>query len=155
MPCQLRPRSLTLLRLTELILVIRRGAQEGRFSWDAVVDLGEETGALANAYPALCLAERLCPGTIPKAVIGSAETLAPSAVRRVVLRLRPASAQRVTRCSLEERFMWTSSPWRLLRQLVLEVLPTNVSLGELLWIYKMRMWRLVRGTLTRRAPEAF
>jgi hypothetical protein len=80
---------------------------------------------------------------------------APAAVQRVVRRLRPASAQRVTRCSLEERFMWTTSIPRLVRQLVLDALPRHVSPSELLWIYQMRMWRLMRGTFTRTAPEAF
>ena len=147
--------SLTLVRLTELVLVIRKGKRDGRFSWDAFMNFREEAAALPSAYPALRVAERLCPGTIPEAVLRSAERQALAAVHRVVRRLRPASAQRVTRCSLEERFMWTTSLPRLLRQLVLEVLPTNVSLAELMWIYRMRAWRLIRGTLTRRVSEAF
>jgi hypothetical protein len=147
--------NLMLLRLTELALVIRKGEREGRFSWANLMALADETGALPHAYPALCLTERLCPGTVPEAVLRSGEMQAPAAVQRVVRRLRPASAQRVTRCSLEERFMWTTSIPRLVRQLVLDALPRHVSPSELLWIYQMRMWRLMRGTFTRTAPEAF
>ena len=99
--------NLMLLRLVELVLAIRKGRQEGRFSWNHFMALAQASGTLASAFPALNLTEQLCPGTVPANILRAGETQAPVAVRRIVRRLRPASAQRVQPCSLEERFMWT------------------------------------------------
>jgi hypothetical protein len=145
--------NLMLVRLTELVLVVRKSSQERRFTWGDFIDLAQETGSLPSAFPALCLAERLCSGTVPEAVLETAEMHVPVAVRRVLRQLRPASAQRVLRWSLKERFMWTNSLPRLLRQVVAEIVPIGVPPRELLRIYNTRLWRLVRGTLTLQAPD--
>ena len=141
--------SLSLLRLVELVLTIRADQQWSRFSWDRFVVIAEQARASAMVYPALRLAERLVPGTVRADVLRLCRSRAPKPVRRVVDRLEPHSAQKMLRCSLEERFMWTSSPVSWLVQVARELFPPGTPLPELGSIYRMRAWRLLRGTVTR------
>jgi len=138
--------SLTLLRMVELAIAIRGRAS---FGWDRFTELGERTGALAMTYPALRLTEQLVPGTVPQEVLGLCEREVPARVRRVIELLAPHNAQRVLRCSLEERFMWTPTPLRRLLQIVRELHPPGLTVLALPAIYRARAWRLLRGTLTR------
>lgn len=138
--------SLSLLRLVELVLAIR--ALPG-IRWDLFVALAWRAGALGMAYPALRFAEQLAPGTVPRDVLARCEGEAPPRVRRVIERLTPSTAQRVLRCSLEERFMWSPSPLRRFVQAVRELHPPGLPVRTLPGIYRARAWRLLRGTLTR------
>jgi hypothetical protein len=141
--------NLTLLRLLELVLVIRRDASDGRLDWGAFLELGRRTGALGYAYPALRLAEKLAPGTAPEMVVEVCAANAPLAVRRAVDALTPATAQRIDRASLAEHFMWTPD-WRgRLRQLASDLVPDVGSWSAFLGIYEERAWRLVRGRVSQ------
>ena len=143
-------RSLTLLRLVELLLVIRHEREAGRLGWDELLAMASEAGALGGVYPALNLCERLAIGTIPAEVLTASRRAAPAAVHRVIERLSPAHAQDLLRCSLEERFMWSPSPARKLGQALREVFPPGSSSPAVLFdILHTRAWRLARGTLTR------
>ena len=146
--------NVTMIRLVELALVIRNGARSPGY-WTSFAQIGERTGTLASAYPALLLSDNLVPGLIPEELLELARSRTPRRVRRVVAALTPANAQRVHRCSLEERFMWTSSWTARLRQIVIEILPLHIPWRELLHVYKMRGWRVLRGKLTRRARQGF
>src|SRR5262249_47417546 len=116
--------NLTLLRQVELVLVIRHDQAVGRLSWEAFLDVGARTGALGYAYPALRLANKLAPGTVPGVVLERCGSHAPRAVRRVLERLTPATAQRIDRASVGEHFMWAEG-WRArLRLLGSDILPT-------------------------------
>jgi hypothetical protein len=140
--------SLSLVRLVELVLVIRRDMTDA--GWDAFLAAAERAGALASAYPALRLCDQLVPGTVPAAVLGDARREVPPAVRRVVDLLTPATGQRVLRCSLAERFMWARSRRAIVRQVLNEVFPPGSgSIRTLLEIYRARVWRIARGTLAR------
>lgn len=142
--------SLTLLRMVELIFVIRRDTQEGLLRWDEFMAAAERADALGMIYPALRLCEQLAPGTIPDDVYAACVRQTPVAVQRIVDRLTPANAQRVVRCSLAERFMWTPSPTNVVRQILLELIPPGAnSFSRLLKIYQLRAWRLARRTLTQ------
>ncbi len=138
--------SLTLLRLVELVLTVRAAPP---FGWHHFGSLLDRAGALAMAYPALCLAEQLVPGTVPTKTLQDCEREVPAKVRRVIERLGPHSAHRVLRCSLEERFMWSPSPLHRLVQIVRELHPPGLPVAALPEIYRARAWRLVQGTLTR------
>jgi hypothetical protein len=141
--------NLTLLRQVELVLVIRQDLAAGRLSWDAFADLGARTGASSYAYPALALAEKLAPGTIPGAVLDRCAAPAPQAVRRAVERLTPATAQRIDRNSVGEHFMWAEG-WRArLRLLASDILPDVGSWPEFRRIYEERAWRLIRGRVSQ------
>lgn len=147
--------NLRLVRLVELALTISKGVKHGSFSWYDFGRVADRAGALQSAYPALFLTELLAPGTVCPTILTRSESQAPDAVRRVVRRLTPTNGQRVLRCSLEERFMWTSSLRGLVRQLRHELLPAEMPLRELLWVYRMRAWRVLRGSVTGRAPAGY
>jgi hypothetical protein len=147
--------SLTLLRLTELILVTREATARKRFSWEEFLDASERVGALASVYPALVMSEQLAPGTVPSKVLQASAGRAPVRVRKVMERLRPESAQRVLRCSLEERLMWSTSPLNRVRQIILESLLVKTAPRDWIAICRLRLWRLLRGTVSFRAPEGF
>ena len=141
--------SLSLLRLAEMVMVIRSGTADGSLRWPDFVAQAERADGLGLIYPALRLCEALAPGTVPDAVIAASAAHVRAAVRRVVDPLSPADAQRVTRCSLAERFMWTGSPWRLARQIASDIVPGRVSWRDFAAIYASRAWRVARGTISR------
>jgi hypothetical protein len=144
--------SLTLLRLTELVFVARKAGAEGRLDWDELAELGERTGALPAAYPALRLCDSLVPGIVPPELLHRLRRQVPAAVLRVLDRLTPATAQRVIRCSFEERFMWTTpSLRRALEAARWLVVPTG-SLGLLISVQRARLLQVVRGRVSWRSP---
>lgn len=142
--------NLTLLRLLELAFVIRRDVRAGYLAWEEFLAAAGRARSLDFTYPALQLCEELVPHSVPADVIARCRHAAPTAVRAVVEGLTPATAQRVDRCSLTERFMWTNSRANIVRQIIHEVIPPNVnSLSDLFRIYRMRAWRLARRTVTK------
>ena len=141
--------NLTLLRQVELVLIIRQDIAAGRLSWDAFLDAGDRTGALAYAYPALHLAEKLAPGLVPKGVLDDCAAHVPAAVRRAVERLTPATAQRIDRNSVGEHFMWGLG-WRgRLGLLASDMVLAGRSWSEFRRIYEERAWRLIRGRVSQ------
>lgn len=141
--------SLNLLRLVELHLVIRADSANGSLDWDEVTAGADAAGALGMIYPALRLCEALVPGTVPPGVLRGSRARVPSAVRRIVDPLTPATAHRVVRCSLAERFMWTASPAALARELFVDTFAPGTSVRDMLRIQGLRMWRIARATVTR------
>jgi hypothetical protein len=147
--------NLMMIRLVELVLQVRTARAAGAFSWTELVELAERTGTLSSAFPALYLAEDLCAGTVPGAVLERAEREAPRPVSRVVRRLSPASAQRVVRCSIEERLMWSNSLGRVMRDIALSLFPRHLPLRELAEIYRMRVWIVLRRAISKSVAEGF
>lgn len=141
--------NLTLLRLVELILVIRQDLAAGRFSWDAFVEVGKLTASLGYAYPALRLCEMLAPGVVSPEVLEICRRHAPKPVSRVIDQLTPATAQRIDGVSMAEHFMWTRGAGGWLRQLAWDIAPSTGSWREFWAIYEKRAWRLIHGTLDR------
>lgn len=137
---------LSLVRLVELVLVLRRDAAAGALSWDALLAVLAEAGGLRFAYPALELAERLAPGTVPAAARERLAADATPAMRRVLARLTPATAQRLDGLSLEERFMWAGTPGERLRRGAHAIWPPSagLSIPRLAGIYGRRAWWLLR-----------
>lgn len=138
--------NLTLLRLVELALVIRRDSEAGRLRWEEFVALGEKTDALGYAFPALHLCEALAPGTVPGPVIRQCADRAPAAVRRLLRGLTPAMAQRIDRSSIAEHFMWCGGWAGRLRQAASDIIPA-ASWRDIGAIYERRAWALMRGRI--------
>jgi hypothetical protein len=141
--------SLTLLRMVEMVFVIRSDFGNRRSAWERFVAVGRATGALGGAYPALCMCERLAPGTVPANVLALAAESAPTRVRSVVEKLTPANAQRVSRASISEHFMWVTGMQGWLRQLAADILPSSGSGDPIRSIYEARAYRLLRRRITR------
>ena len=138
--------NLTLLRLIELTLVIRRDTDSGRLSWLDFAALAAACDAFGYAYPALAFAEQLAPGTIPPEILAGSARAAPRRAVEVVRRLTPATAQRIGRLSLAEHFMWTAGPRGWVRQLAADLVP-KASFKRSLQIYRARGWQLFGGGL--------
>ncbi len=136
--------SLTLLRLVELVLVIRKDTP----SWEEFIGLADRTGSLGYAWPALETCEKLAPGTIPGWVLARAAAAAPHRARSIVARLTPGDAQRVDRNSLAEHFMWTRGPGGWVRQLGSDLIPAS-SWSRVREIYAVRSWQMLRGRVSR------
>jgi len=94
--------SLNLLRLVEIVLVLRREPVD----WGDLVAAAASIGALGFLYPAFGLAEQLVPGTIPEEVLAACAAEAPAAVRAVIASHDPASIHRIARLSSRESLMW-------------------------------------------------
>ncbi len=137
--------SLTLLRMIEIVLVVRHDTTARRLSWDDFLHAGAETNALGAAYPALDMAERLAPGTIPAHVLKISAEVVPVRARSIIDRLEPATAHRVDRASVGEHFMWASGFSGWARQLASDLAPTSGF-----WpIYQARAYRLLRRRVSR------
>jgi hypothetical protein len=137
--------SLTLLRIIEIVLVVRQDIAAGRFSWDDFLHVGALTNALGASYPALAMAEKLAPGTIPAHVLKISSEIAPARARAIVAGLEPATAHRVERASVAEHFMWATGFSGWARQLASDLAP-----GSHFWpIYQARAYRLLRGRVSR------
>jgi hypothetical protein len=142
---------LSLIRLVELTWVIRRDVERGALDWAEAADAAEEVGALRFAYPALALCERLAPGSVPPEILARFGARATPAMRRILDRVTPATAQRLDRLSIEERFMWAGTPVERARRLAYALWPAPAgnSVGELGRIYARRAWRLAQGRVGR------
>ena len=138
--------NLTLMRVHELVRVIRTGVERGSLDWDRLASrVGR--GGLRFLFPSLELAERLAPGTVPPQVRAALRSEAPLPMCRIVDELRPASAQRLAQPSLEERLMWAGSPGELIGRLADMAWPASAgnSPRAVSRIYAERLWRVVRG----------
>jgi hypothetical protein len=140
--------SLTLLRIVEIILVVRSDSENRRLSWDEFVEMAERTNGLGAAYPALAMCNMLAPGTIPDWVLSVSSRSAGSRVRGIVSKLQPATAQRVHRASIAEHFMWAAGVSGWMRQLYSDLAPTG-SGHSTRSIYEARLYRLLRGKFSR------
>lgn len=141
--------SLTLLRMIEIVLVVRRNFGDDAAAWDEFADMAVAANGLGLAFPALSMCERLAPGTIPTAVLKASAKLAPRRARQIVENLDPATAQRVDRNSVAEHFMWVSGLRALLCQLWSDIAPSGGSAQSVWSIYEARANRLLHGRVTR------
>lgn len=135
--------SLTLIRVVELVLVLRRDFESNR-AWEALRDLLRELRAERFAWPSLLMVERLAPGTVPAPVLADLGRAAPPRLRRVVEPLRPADAQRLESLSVAERFMWSASVAEHFSRAARMLLPTRLG-RDFVEVYRRRWYRLLRG----------
>lgn len=149
--------SATLIRLVDLVLIARRDEAAGSLDWSDFRALLESCGGARFAYPALKLAERLAPGTVPVAVLEGLERAAPGGMRAVVAAVSPGTAQRPEVLSLRERFMWCATPLDYGRRVahMLVPAPAGRSPAHLASHYIERAYRLLRGRVRLNAePES-
>ena len=107
---------------------------------------GQRAGALGMAFAALQLSEALAPGTVPVEILSACRDAAPARLRRMVDRLTPATAHRVVRRSLAEKFVWQRSGLGLAHQLIAEIVPAGATtLGEAAGIYRTRAMKLLHA----------
>lgn len=142
--------NLTLIRLVELVLMVRRDAASGALEWAELLRLLRRSGGARFAYPAFALAERLVPGTMDPGFLRSMTDAATPRMRAVVADTTPAGAQRLDGLSLRERFMGCATPRDYARRLahMLAPAPSGGSLRRLAGQYVERAYRLLAGRVT-------
>ena len=144
-------RSLNLLRLVELVLVIRKDEASGALDWDQLLAAARTAEAGRFIYPAFELAGKLAPGTVPSPVLEALRRASTARVRRVVADLTPATAMRLHAMSLRERYMWDASAGEVIASVARSFWPSaeGYSPKEIARIYAQRVWRIVRGRVVR------
>ncbi len=145
-----------LVRMVELVLVIRADLASGRLAWGDVLSLLDRAHATRFAFPALQLAERLLPGTLDETLLTKLAGAATPSMRRVIDGLEPGDAQRLDRVTLQERFMWAKGPIETLRRLGRFIVPSGTdvplrTMGSMQW---SRLMRVVRGRVSLRETRA-
>lgn len=142
-----------LLRLVELVRVIRTDSAAGRLDWNEAIAMMRRTKSSRFVYPAFALVEQLAPGTIDPSALALARNDSTWAARHTVERLAPAGGS-PDRRGIVRQWMWTRGPvsiaQRLLRNLwpAAFTRPSDVSAG-----WRARMRRLKTGRVSLRAPD--
>ena len=146
---------LTLIRLVELVLMVRRDFTTAE-EWTSLHTLLRRLRAERFAYPAFALAEKLVPGTVPPSLLQRLDHAATPRLRGIIDGLRPATAQRLEDLALDERFMWSAGIVEHARRVGHMLLPTGVggSVARLGRIYADRAFRLLRGRVSWRSDRA-
>jgi hypothetical protein len=142
-----------LLRLVELVRVIRRDTGAGRLDWDTVVALLHRTRAARYAYPAFALAEDLAPDTVDPRVLMLGRRASTWAARHTVARLVPAGGSLDERGALRQ-LMWTRGTVAVLQRILRNVWPASfVRPTDVFPGWRVRLRRMRAGLLSLRAPD--
>ncbi|MDB4898518.1 MAG: hypothetical protein JWN53_326 [Gemmatimonadetes bacterium] len=142
-----------LLRLVEIVRVVRVELARGRLHWDDVLALSSRTGTARYAYPALALAEALAPGTIDPRVLTVGRGESTWAARHTVDRLVPAGGSLDDR-GLLRQLMWTRGPVAIAQRVLRTIWPASFTRPRDVipgWRARLRRWR--SGVLRLRAPD--
>ena len=141
-----------LLRLVEIIRVIRTERAAGRLDWVDFLATLERTGAARYAYPALVLAEDLAPGTVDARVLALGARESTWAARHTVRRLVPAGGS-IEELGLLRQIMWMRGPVAILHRAMRLVAPSSQGRPGLLPSWRVRLRQMRAGTLSIRAPD--
>jgi hypothetical protein len=141
--------NVTLLRLCEFAMVLRRDCASGDLRWDDFLAGARRIGGGHFVYPALYLCEQLAPGMIPTQVLATCRASAPAQLLRLLASHSPATVQPLGRHSLRERLMWVDSLRGIVGQVRTELaLDGRKSLGRALYDGGTKLWALRRRRLT-------
>jgi hypothetical protein len=140
---------LTLMRLVELSLVIRKDLASGALDWASFLVLMRKIGP-RYIYPAFQACERFLPGTIDPAVLQACEADTPSDMKRLLAGKGLSDFQALDYHSFRERHMWAKGFADRLRHIAGELSPgaLNRTPSKTLAVYINRI-RSVRHTLPR------
>jgi hypothetical protein len=133
-----------LLRLVEIVLVVRRAATLGTLDWVAVESSLAQRESLRFAYPMLTLTERLAPGTVDARLLARLRSATTSRARAVTSALSPTAPVLDSGFSLRERLIWALGVRGTLRWAWSMIAPLEgVSRREQLRTYRHRAMRLL------------
>lgn len=141
-----------LLRLVEIVRLVRLEHESGRLTWNDVLGIFDRTGSACYAYPAFALAEDLAPGTIDARVLHRCARESTWAARHTVRRLSPAGGS-IEVLGVMRQVMWMRSPLAVLHRVMRLVAPSSQGRPGPLPGWRVR-WRQARaGLLSLRAPD--
>jgi hypothetical protein len=135
-----------LLRLVELVYVIRRDREFGLLDWNAFETLLEESGATRFVFPALALVEKLVPGTVDAGILARGRRASTRLTRLVADRFTPTSPILEDRFVLTESLMWPANARDLVRCVANWLNPVpGRPWREVVAMYYSRLRRLLSG----------
>jgi hypothetical protein len=135
--CDLK--SMQLVRLLELVWVIRSHGRCGRLSFGELDSLLQRTATGRFVYPALALVEELAPGSVDARLLrGLAEEVSPR-MHRVLDEIRQAEMGLLSEHSLDFLFAWAVGPKELALNALEIVLPGDEALRRLPTVLKRRV----------------
>jgi hypothetical protein len=136
----------TILRVLELVHVIRRSTADGTLNWSDFLRDAKIIGGLRFVYPALVFVEQLASGTIPADIMQAAANEASGNLRSVMANLALATAQPLDRHSVRERFMWASNWREILVQIASELSLDGRGMPPYAAAYSIgtKLWALCR-----------
>jgi hypothetical protein len=141
-----------LLRLVELVLVVRRAGALGTLDWKAVESSLTERDAMRFAYPMLALTERLAPGTVDTDLLARLSHATTPRARAVASALSPTAPILDRGFSLRDRLIWAEGARGTLRWLWSMIAPLDgASRRDQLRAYRHRTMRLLRLARPRRS----
>jgi hypothetical protein len=144
-----------MIRLVELVLMIRRDIELRALDWKEAEDLLDRLRAKRFAYPALALVEQLAPGTVDDGLLSRSRRAATRLTRYVVDRITPATPLLADRVSLAQRMMWVSGIGETIRRVGLMVGPVrSVPFPVTVQFYRRRVRRLLGGRVSLNMPGA-
>jgi hypothetical protein len=142
-----------LLRLVEIVRVIRAGRATGRLDWNEFPGMLRRTGAARYAYPAFALAEELAPGTIDARVLNLCRRESTWAARHTVARMVPAGGSPDQRGALRQ-LMWTRGTVAIAQRAMRNIWPASFTRpGDVVPGWRTRLRRIRAGLLSLRAPD--
>jgi len=142
-----------LLRLFEMVRIIRSDVATGRFDWNAALSMIQRTGVAPYTYPALALVEQLAPGTVDRRVLALGRAGSTWAARHTVDRLVPAGGSLDDR-GVVRQMMWTRGPLGLLQRVLRLFWPASFTSTDGLGAgWRARLRRIRSGGLTISAPD--
>jgi hypothetical protein len=142
-----------LLRVFEIVSVLRRAGARGELDWDAVLSTLVRTRSARFAYPALALVNDLDPGVVDDRVLALGRKRSTWAAKHTVARLSPAGG------SLDERgvirqLMWTRGPVSIATRLLRNLWPAAFTRPrDVLPGWRVRIRRIVSGDLSLSGPN--
>jgi hypothetical protein len=141
-----------LLRLGELVFVVRRATALGTLDWSAVESSLAERDALRFAYPMLTLTERLAPGTVNADLLEHLSRATTARARAVTSGLSPTAPILDSGFSLRDRLIWAQGARATLRWMWTMIAPLDgASRRDQLRTYRHRAMRLLRLGRARRS----
>lgn len=141
-----------LIRLVELVWVIRKDLDSGTLQWDALVSLLEKQRLGRFVHPAFALVERFCPGTVPAEILDYTGREVTPRLARVIAAVEREHFGFLHRRSLDDKLMWARGARELLFNLSEWIWSSDeaepLDLPRLYW---KRIAMLLRGTATIKA----
>ncbi|MCY2988520.1 MAG: nucleotidyltransferase family protein [Planctomycetota bacterium] len=133
---------LRLIRIVELVAVLRRDLARGTLEWDALSRLLTRASLWRFVYPALESTERLSPGLLDPKFRRKLQAAATPYSRRVVERAAANgwggwSSHWLDR--VEEKLAWSQGPRELAMNLLELVLPSGVPVSQVLAVHARRV----------------
>ena len=143
-----------LLRLVELVLVIRTENERDPLDWTVVAEYLRSANALRFAYPAFTLVERLAPGTIDERALGATANASTARTRHFMAAFTPTAPLLQGSIPLAQHLMWTTNPWQVLARLwAMVVPPGDISPESTITVYHSRVRRFCAAILRWAVPE--